>query len=202
MAQQDPQPEEAATRPAASAAQFAGNFTQTSMYGRALAGRGQTGGKDKDLGPGSDEQQPAAGRPARKSATGQGTAPPEPLPDNASTLELTDDPALRRLIEEWDPVEHATRLAAEPGQPWAPEPPAPVIEPGHWTFAFPDGEGTALTAGLDDGQQPGEPELEADDPQLACRELDSDAAQHRLQVGQVELPPIVMPGPAIGPGPV
>jgi hypothetical protein len=203
MAQQDPQPEEAATRPAAAAAQFAGSYTQTSMYGRALAGRGQAG--EKDLGPASDEQ-PAtgsSGRPARKSRTGQNAAPDEPQPDLPSTLELSDDPALQRLIGQLDPVEEAMwRAEQPPGQEWGPEPPAPVVQPGQWTTATPETPDPAGPGADDSTEQAGDPELAADDPYLACLELDSAAAQERLQVGQVELPPIATPGPIIGPGPV
>src|SRR6476646_4376079 len=113
MAQHDQQPEEAISRPAAAAAQFAGNFTQTSMYGRALNNRGTPG-----------PQQPierATGRPidapTPNTPGGTGESRPVAEPTIVSTLSLTDDPALRLLTGRLDPVEEAMRPAElPPGQ--------------------------------------------------------------------------------------
>ena len=200
MAQNEQQPEEAVSRPAAAAAQFAGNFTQTSMYGRALSQRGTQADQPRD--PTTGENTPAGTR--------ETAGPAEP--DIASTLTLADDPALRRLIGRFDPAEEALRLAEQPpaGEPWGPEPPPSVIERGTWTWAQTEPAEESPVAADDPQPEPPElgedgpegPPLDAEDPFLACVELDSADAQQRLQAGQVEPPPIAPPAPGIGPGPV
>jgi hypothetical protein len=217
MAQHEQQPEEAITKPLAAAAQGAGSYAQSSMYGRALSQRGRTGDQ-----PGTD---PATGRPTHQpgengvASTGKSAEQPEP--DIASTLTRQDDPGLRQLIGQFDPAvgnsllaEQMLQAAEEPsGELWGPKPPPPVVEPGTWTFAeTPAADDTPSSAGDPSTEEPAAPvpdgeyeilPVDGDDAFLLAAGLDSAAAQQRLQVGQVEPPPLTPPpGPALGPGPV
>lgn len=71
------QPEEAATRPAAAAASFAGSLAQTKVYGRGIQQRAGAAGKPQPNRPQTDTSTPARGDARQQPAVDQATAEAE-----------------------------------------------------------------------------------------------------------------------------